>query len=128
MAPETRTLWRQHRLLPLHTITTKALTGAGTDDPDLEGIDRHKRSAMRYERTSELIKALEHSCSRAPSGSFYSLEMELPEFTAVLDETTRNTNSLVIVHDSGIGQSKAFHSVGSTAVRELLMPILWLLR
>ncbi|KAH6918411.1 rraga protein [Coprinopsis sp. MPI-PUGE-AT-0042] len=55
----------------------------------------------RYERTSELIKAFKHSCSRV-RGEFHSLEMELWDFTAVLDEMTRNTYVLVIVHDPTI--------------------------
>lgn len=36
-----------------------------------------------YERTSELIKAMKHSCSRE---EFHTLEMGLPEFIAVLDD------------------------------------------
>ncbi|KAJ7481140.1 Gtr1/RagA G protein conserved region-domain-containing protein [Mycena galericulata] len=55
----------------------------------------------RYERTSELIKAFKHSCSRVRE-EFHSLEMELPEFTAVLDELTKNTYVLIIVHDPTI--------------------------
>ena len=56
----------------------------------------------RYERTSELIKAFKQSCSRVRE-EFRSLEMELYDFTAVLDEMTRNTYVLVIVHDPTIG-------------------------
>ena len=59
-------------------------------------------SSTRYERTSELIKALKHSCSRMRE-EFHALEMELPEFTAVLDGMTRNTYILLIVHDPTIG-------------------------
>ncbi|KAF7295579.1 Ras-related GTP binding A [Mycena indigotica] len=55
----------------------------------------------RYERTSELIKAFKHSCSRVRE-EFHSLEMELPEFTAVLDEMTKNTYVLIVVHDPTI--------------------------
>lgn len=55
----------------------------------------------RYERTSELIKAFKHSCSRV-RGEFHSLEMELWDFTAVLDEMTKNTYVLVVVHDPSI--------------------------
>lgn len=55
----------------------------------------------RYERTSELIKAFKHSCSRVRE-EFYSLEMELADFTAVLDEMTRNTYVMVVVHDPTI--------------------------
>jgi Ras-related GTP-binding protein A/B len=36
---------------------------------------------------------------------FHALEMELPEFTAVLDGMTRNTYILLIVHDPTIGMS-----------------------
>lgn len=56
----------------------------------------------RYERTSELIKAFKHSCSRVRE-EFHALEMELPEFTAVLDELTKNTYVLIVVHDPTIG-------------------------
>jgi Ras-related GTP-binding protein A/B len=56
----------------------------------------------RYERTSELIKAFKYSCSRVRE-EFAAIEMELPDFTAVLDEMTRNTYVLVIVHDPTIG-------------------------
>ena len=52
-------------------------------------------SSTRYERTSEPIKALKLH-SRA-------LEMELLEFTAVLDGMTRNTYILIIVYDRTIG-------------------------
>ncbi|KAH9992054.1 Gtr1/RagA G protein conserved region-domain-containing protein [Russula vinacea] len=58
-------------------------------------------SPTRYERTSELIKALKHSCARMRE-EFHALEMELPEFTAVLDGMTRNTYILLIVHDPTI--------------------------
>lgn len=56
----------------------------------------------RYERTSELIKGFRHSCSRLRE-EFHSMEMELPGFTAVLDELTRNTYIMVVVHDPTIG-------------------------
>ena len=58
----------------------------------------------RYERTSELIKAFKYSCSRVRE-DFVALEMELPEFTAVLDELTKNTCVLIVVHDPSIGLS-----------------------
>ncbi|KAI0289210.1 Gtr1/RagA G protein conserved region-domain-containing protein [Russula brevipes] len=58
-------------------------------------------SPTRYERTSELIKALKHSCARMRE-EFHALEMELPEFTAVLDGMTKNTYILLIVHDPTI--------------------------
>ena len=35
---------------------------------------------------------------------FRCLEMELPEYTAVLDELTKNTYIMVIVHDPTIGE------------------------
>jgi Ras-related GTP-binding protein A/B len=69
----------------------------------------------RYERTSELIKAFKQSCSRVRE-EFRSLEMELYDFTAVLDEMTRNTYVLVIVHDPTIGVcfSDFFFSITNT--------------
>jgi len=63
-----------------------------------------KLNSKRYERTSELIKAFKHSCSRVRE-EFRSLEMELYDFTAVLDEMTRNTYVMVIIHDPTIGMS-----------------------
>jgi len=63
--------------------------------------DDHQLDPTRYERTSELIKAFKHSCSRLRE-EFHSLEMELPEFTAVLDEMTKNTYVMVVVHDPTI--------------------------
>jgi Ras-related GTP-binding protein A/B len=64
-------------------------------------IDEHQLDPTRYERTSELIKAFKHSCTRLRE-EFHSLEMELPEFTAVLDEMTKNTYVMVVVHDPTI--------------------------
>lgn len=58
----------------------------------------HALEGKRYERTSELIKAFKQSCSRLRE-EFHSLEMELAEFTAVLEELTKNTYVLVVVHD-----------------------------
>ena len=72
--------------------------------------DPHKLDGTRYERTSELIKALKYSCTRARE-EFHSLEMELSEFTAVLDELTRNTYVLIIVHNPTIGPSSSPFSV-----------------
>ncbi|EIW84871.1 hypothetical protein CONPUDRAFT_87379 [Coniophora puteana RWD-64-598 SS2] len=60
--------------------------------------DETALNPKRYERTSELIKAFKQSCSRLRE-EFHSLEMELAEFTAVLDEMTKNTYVLVIVHN-----------------------------
>lgn len=67
--------------------------------------DPHKLALTRYERTSELIKAFKYSCARVRE-EFHTLEMELPEFTAVLDELTRNTYVLIVVHDPTIGTSR----------------------
>lgn len=67
-----------------------------------EGQDPHHLDPTRYERTSELVKAFKHSCSRVRE-EFNSLEMELPDFTAVLDEMTRNTYVMIVVHDPTIG-------------------------
>ena len=71
-------------------IASSSQSEAGEDTLDM--------TATRYERTSELIKAFKHSCARVRE-EFYALELELPDFTAVLDEMTRNTYVLVIAHD-----------------------------
>jgi len=77
-------------------------TSSPPDAPDAaETEDAGDLSPTRYERTSELIKALKHSCARMRE-EFHALEMELPEFTAVLDGMTRNTYILLIVHDPTI--------------------------
>jgi Ras-related GTP-binding protein A/B len=83
---------------------TTFLVIATSSPPDEGRPDQVKNdlSPTRYERTSELIKALKHSCSRMRE-EFHALEMELPEFTAVLDGMTRNTYILLIVHDPTIG-------------------------
>jgi len=60
--------------------------------------NEHQLDPTRHERTSELIKAFKHSCSRLRE-EFHSLEMELQEFTAVLDEMTKNTYVMVVVHN-----------------------------
>ena len=62
----------------------------------------HALDGTRYERTSELIKALKHACARLRE-EFAALEFELPECTAVLAEMTRNTYVLVVAHDPAIG-------------------------
>lgn len=68
-------------------------------DPDNPlGLD-----TKRFERTSELVKAFKYACTRQRL-EFKALEMELPEFTAVLDELTKNTYVMVIVHDPTIGE------------------------
>ncbi|EAU88763.2 rraga protein [Coprinopsis cinerea okayama7 len=71
------------------------------DSDDKEDGPTDSLDPKRYERTSELIKGFKHSCSRV-RGEFHSLEMELWDFTAVLDEMTRNTYVLVVVHDPTI--------------------------
>ncbi|KIP12344.1 hypothetical protein PHLGIDRAFT_62141 [Phlebiopsis gigantea 11061_1 CR5-6] len=66
--------------------------------PEEEDSDPHKLDPTRYERTSELIKAFKQSCTRVRE-EFHALEMELADFTAVLDELTKNTYVLVVAHD-----------------------------
>ncbi|KAI0248644.1 Gtr1/RagA G protein conserved region-domain-containing protein [Lactifluus subvellereus] len=78
---------------------TTFLVIATSSPPD--GPEQVDLSPTRYERTSELIKALKHSCGRMRE-EFHALEMELPEFTAVLDGMTKNTYILLIVHDPTI--------------------------
>ncbi|KAJ3881326.1 Gtr1/RagA G protein conserved region-domain-containing protein [Lentinula edodes] len=63
--------------------------------------DPHQMHLKRYERTSELIKAFKWSCSRVRE-EFHSLELDMYDFTAVLDEMTRNTYVMVVVHDPTI--------------------------
>lgn len=74
---------------------------------DADDGDPHKLEGTRYERTSELIKAFKHSCTRVRE-EFHTLEMELADFTAVLDELTKNTYVLIIVHDPTVGASFPF--------------------
>ncbi|CAK5265156.1 unnamed protein product [Mycena citricolor] len=76
-------------------IATSAIT-SGSPEFDSRGLE-----GTRYERTSEIIKQFKYSCSRVRD-EFHTLEMELPEFTAVLDEMTKNTYVLIIVHDPSI--------------------------
>jgi len=80
---------------------TTFLVVATSSEADEEGEDGDELDGIRYERTSELIKAFKHSCARARE-EFHSVEMELAEFTAVLDELTRNTYVLIIVHNPTI--------------------------
>ncbi|KAF9652827.1 hypothetical protein BDM02DRAFT_3153406 [Thelephora ganbajun] len=80
---------------------TTFLVVATSSGADKDVEDPHKLDGIRYERTSELIKAFKYSCTRARE-EFHSLEMELSEFTAVLDELTRNTYVLIIVHNPTI--------------------------
>ncbi|KAJ6531202.1 Gtr1/RagA G protein conserved region-domain-containing protein [Mycena capillaripes] len=76
-------------------------TSSPPTSPPPKAAPFQELEATRYERTSELIKAFKHSCSRVRE-EFHSLEMELPEFSAVLDEMTKNTYVLIIVHDPTI--------------------------
>jgi len=81
---------------------TTFLVIATSTPPNQAADDKGQElEATRYERTSELIKAFKHSCSRVRE-EFHSLEMELPEFSAVLDEMTKNTYLLIIAHDPTI--------------------------
>ncbi|KAF8350500.1 Gtr1/RagA G protein conserved region-domain-containing protein [Amanita rubescens] len=83
----------------LGTVPPVVDAKAGGLDPD--SITSHRLDPTRYERTSELIKAFKYCCSRV-RGEFHTLEMELHDFSAVLDEMTRNTYVMVIVHDPTI--------------------------
>lgn len=87
------------------TFLVIATSSTQSPQTDADDFDRHELNPTRYERTSELVKAFKHSCSRVRE-EFHSLEMELYEFTAVLDEMTKNTYVLVIVHDPTIGISQ----------------------
>jgi Ras-related GTP-binding protein A/B len=89
---------------------TTFLVVATSTEADKDVEDPHKLHGIRYERTSELIKAFKYSCVRVRE-EFHSLEMELSEFTAVLDELTRNTYVLIIVHNPTIGSPFPFLSV-----------------
>ncbi|KAF8584085.1 hypothetical protein K439DRAFT_1171144 [Ramaria rubella] len=85
-------------------IATSSPAEQTSSDLSADGVRDDARISMastRYERTSELIKGFKHSCSRLRE-EFHSLEMELPGFKAVLDELTRNTYIMVVVHDLAI--------------------------
>ncbi|KAF8509684.1 rraga protein [Gautieria morchelliformis] len=84
-------------------IATSSPAEQTSSDLSTESADdgRLAMEPSRYERTSELIKGFRHSCSRLRE-EFHSLEMELPGFTAVLDELTRNTYIMIVVHDPAI--------------------------
>ncbi|KIY50771.1 hypothetical protein FISHEDRAFT_38097 [Fistulina hepatica ATCC 64428] len=72
-----------------------------TSSPGKTGAFIGDLPATRYEHTSALIKKFKHSLSRIRS-DFSSVEMELHNFTAVLDEMTRNTYVLVVCHGHGV--------------------------
>ena len=44
---------------------------------------------------------------------FHALEMELADFTAVLDELTKNTYVLVVAHDPTVGLSSPLYKLAS---------------
>ncbi len=82
-------------------------------------IERYRMDPTRYERTSELIKIFKHACARMRE-EFHSLEMELPEFTAVLDGLTKNTYIMVIVHDPTVGESLNNRSNMPSLIHDIL--------
>ncbi len=90
---------------PSSARTNGHLSSTSHSDYEEHDPDPHKMSPTRYEQTSELIKAFKYSCARVRE-EFHALEMELHEFTAVLDELTRNTYVLIVVHDPTIGESR----------------------
>jgi Ras-related GTP-binding protein A/B len=93
-------LFERTTFLVIATSSHADSSDAFPSDP----VALHALDPKRYERTSELIKAFKQSCSRLRE-EFRSLEMELSEFTAVLEEMTKNTYVLVVVHDPVIGES-----------------------
>jgi Ras-related GTP-binding protein A/B len=95
-------LFERTTFLVIATSSHADSSDAFPSDP----VALHALDPKRYERTSELIKAFKQSCSRLRE-EFRSLEMELSEFTAVLEEMTKNTYVLVVVHDPVIGESVA---------------------
>jgi Ras-related GTP-binding protein A/B len=88
-------------------IATSSSNTSSLAGPDAGGTlaTTAELDPKRYERTSELIKAFKYSCTRAIHEEFRALEMETYDFTAVLDELTRNTYVMVIVHDPTIRKS-----------------------
>jgi len=86
---------------PVETPSISSTQSQNSPGTEQDHLNAHQLDPTRYERTSELIKAFKHSCSRVRE-EFHSLEMELYDFTAVLDEMTRNTYVLIIVHDPTI--------------------------
>ncbi|KAI0086110.1 Gtr1/RagA G protein conserved region-domain-containing protein, partial [Irpex rosettiformis] len=71
------------------THTSRASTLPRQDDGDPHRLDPRDTSVPL-------------SLSRLSSRHFHSLEMELADFTAVLDELTKNTYVLIVVHDTTI--------------------------
>jgi len=87
-------LFERTTFLVIATSSSPALADDGEEDA-------HRLDSKRYERTSELIKAFKHACTRIRE-EFHSLEMELSEFTAFLANLTKNTYVFIIVHDPTI--------------------------
>jgi len=84
-------------------IATSSSNPSSHASPDPAGTPATTElDPKRHERTSELIKAFKYSCTRAIHEEFRALEMEMYDFTAVLDELTRNTYLMIIVHDPTI--------------------------
>lgn len=79
-------------------------TSHASVEPLDENLDPHRLDPKRHARTSELIKAFKHSCTKVRE-EFHTLEMELADFTAVLDELTKNTYVLIVAHDPTVGTS-----------------------
>ena len=104
--------------------STESLRAKGSDidsDSEDEGdpSNPHGMVATRYERTSELIKVFKRACTQIRE-DFHSLEMELPEYTAVLDELTKSTYVMVVVHDPTIGvYNPTFHRFYSKLAEQL---------
>ncbi|TRM58584.1 Gtr1/RagA G protein conserved region-domain-containing protein [Schizophyllum amplum] len=80
---------------------TTFLVIATSTTPSASAPSPASMPGTRYEQTSALIKQFKHSLSRVRS-EFCALELDLAEFTAVLDEMTRNTYVLVICHGAGV--------------------------
>ncbi|OBZ65806.1 Ras-related GTP-binding protein A [Grifola frondosa] len=93
-------LFERTTFLVIATSTPSPAPPANGAEPE-PAADPHMLAPTRYERTSELIKAFKHACARSRE-EFRALEMELAEFSAVLDELTKNTYVLIVVHDPTI--------------------------
>jgi len=93
-------LFERTTFLVIATSSSSPSSSRSSPDPG-DTPETAELDSKRYERTSELIKAFKHSCTRVRE-EFRSLEMELYDFTAVLEEMTRNTYVMIIVHDPTI--------------------------
>ncbi|KAF9068293.1 Gtr1/RagA G protein conserved region-domain-containing protein [Rhodocollybia butyracea] len=95
-------LFERTTFLVIATSSPSTSDANSSSSPDSSSAyDFHQMNPKRYERTSELIKAFKWSCSRVRE-EFHALEMDMYDFTAVLDEMTRNTYVMVVVHDPTI--------------------------